>query len=57
MYIVNYIKVLTMDQILTGDRPNLSSERAPHRDNTANLRQKIIFGHKSQGELNTKHTD
>jgi hypothetical protein len=29
----------------TGDRPDLSSERAPHKDNTANFRQKIISGH------------
>jgi hypothetical protein len=28
-------------QWLTGDRPDLSSDRAPHRDNTATFRQKI----------------
>jgi hypothetical protein len=37
-----------------GDRPDLSSERAPHRDNTANFRQKIISDHKSQNKLDTK---
>jgi hypothetical protein len=31
---------------LTRDRPNLSSDRAPHRNNTATFRQKIISGHK-----------
>jgi hypothetical protein len=57
IYNVNYIKFWQWTkycwQRLTGDRPDLSSERAPHRDNTANFRQKIS-GHKSQSELDTK---
>jgi hypothetical protein len=46
-----------MWQWLTGDRPDLSSERAHHRDNTATFRQRIISGHKFQSELDTKTTD
>jgi hypothetical protein len=34
--------------------PDLSSKRAPHRDNTATFRQKIITGHMFQSELDTK---
>jgi hypothetical protein len=33
--------------------PDLSSERAPYRDNTATFRQKISV-HKFQSELDTK---
>jgi hypothetical protein len=39
---------------MTGDRPDLSSERVPHRDNTATFRQKIISGHKFQSGLDMK---
>jgi hypothetical protein len=39
---------------MSGDRPDLSSERATHRDNTATFRQKIIFDHKFQSGLDTK---
>jgi hypothetical protein len=35
------------------DRPDLSSERAPHKDNTATFRQNIISGHGFQSELDT----
>jgi hypothetical protein len=35
------------------DRPDLSSERAPHRDNTATFRQNITSGHGLQIELDT----
>jgi hypothetical protein len=38
---------------MTGDRPDLSSERAPHRDNTALFRQNIISGHGFLSELDT----
>jgi hypothetical protein len=38
---------------MTNDRPDLSSERAPHRDKTATFRQKVISGHKSQSGLDT----
>jgi hypothetical protein len=41
-------------QWLTGDRPDLSSERASHRDNTATFRQKTISRHKFQSEVDTK---
>jgi hypothetical protein len=33
---------------MTSDRPDLSPERAPNRDNTATFGQKVISGHKSQ---------
>jgi hypothetical protein len=39
---------------LTGDIPDLSSERAPHRDNTATFRQNIKSGHGFQSGLDTK---
>jgi hypothetical protein len=39
-----------MDYILL----DLSLERAPHIDNTATFRQKIIFGYKFKSELDTK---
>jgi hypothetical protein len=45
---------LTLNGFIRGDRLDLSSERAPHRDNTATFRQKIIFDHKIQNELDTK---
>jgi hypothetical protein len=32
---------------------DFSSERAPHRDNTATFRQNITSGHKFQSELDT----
>jgi hypothetical protein len=35
------------------DRSDLSSERAPHRDNTATFRQNITYGHGFQSELDT----
>jgi hypothetical protein len=56
MYNVNYIKYLTMDcwQWLKGDSLDLSSERAPHRDNTETIGQEILAGHKFQSELDTK---
>jgi hypothetical protein len=38
---------------LTEDRRDLSSERAPHRDNTATFRQNITSGHGLQSELDT----
>jgi hypothetical protein len=39
---------------MTRDRPDLSSERAPHRDNTATFRQKVISVHKFQSGLEAK---
>jgi hypothetical protein len=38
---------------MTNDRPDLSSEREPHRDKAAIFRQKVISGQKSQSELDT----
>jgi hypothetical protein len=40
--------------LVTRDRPNLSSERAPHRDSTETFRQKVISGHKFQSGLDAK---
>jgi hypothetical protein len=40
--------------IWKGDRPDFSSERVPHRDNTENFRHKIISSDKSQSELDIK---
>jgi hypothetical protein len=40
--------------VVTGDTPDLSSERALHRDNTAAYRKKIISGNKFQSEFDTK---
>jgi hypothetical protein len=39
---------------VTGDRHDLSSERVPHRDNTATFRQNIISGHGFHSKLDTK---
>jgi hypothetical protein len=35
-------------------RSNFSSERAPHRDNTATFRQEVISDHKFQSGLDTE---
>jgi hypothetical protein len=49
MYIqINYYKLRK-----TNDRPDLSSERAPHRDKTATFGQELISGHKSHSGLYT----
>jgi hypothetical protein len=40
--------------MLLYDRPDLSSERVPHRDNTATFRRNITSGHKFQNGLDTK---
>jgi hypothetical protein len=45
--------VLTINSELTGNRPDLSSEMANHRDNTATFRQNIISGHGFQSEVAT----
>jgi hypothetical protein len=42
-----------IDKRLTNDRPDLSSERAPHRDKTVTLKKKKS-GQKSQIGLDTK---
>jgi hypothetical protein len=39
---------------MTNERPVLSSERAPHIDETITLKQKQISGHKSQMELDAR---
>jgi hypothetical protein len=36
------------------DRPVLSSERAPHKNQTVNVKQQKIFGHEPQMGLDTK---
>jgi hypothetical protein len=40
-------------KVTKGDRPDLSSKWAPHRDNTVTFRQNIISGHGFQSELDT----
>jgi hypothetical protein len=50
MYVLTAYYRLT----LTKDRHDLSSERAPHRDKTVTLREKILCDHKSQSGLDTK---
>jgi hypothetical protein len=42
-----------MQKRIATDRLVLSSEREPHRDNTATFRQKVISGHRFQSELDT----
>jgi hypothetical protein len=44
----------TGEGALHREKPDLSSERGPHRDNTATFSQKVISGHKFQSGLNTK---
>jgi hypothetical protein len=39
---------------MTGDRTDLSSERAPRRDRTAAFRLEVISDHKFQSGLDTK---
>jgi hypothetical protein len=38
----------------TDDRPDLSSEEAPDIDKTVNVKQKLISGHETQMDLETK---
>jgi hypothetical protein len=45
--------LLSLSKRLTKDRPDLSSERAPPKDRTVNLKKKIS-GQKSQIGLDTK---
>jgi hypothetical protein len=49
MYILtNYYRV----RMIKG-RPDLSTERAPHRDKTTTFGQKVTSGHKFQSGLDT----
>jgi hypothetical protein len=48
LILINYYRLR-----MTNDRPDLLSERAPHRDKTATFGQKVISGHKSQNGLDT----
>jgi hypothetical protein len=38
----------------TDDRPDPTSEGAPYIDKTANVKQKLIYGHETQMGLDTK---
>jgi hypothetical protein len=40
---------------MTRDRPDLSSERAPHMDKTVTVKQEQISGHKAQKELDIRN--
>jgi hypothetical protein len=49
-----YLFTYLLLRCVSKDRPDLSSERAPHRDNTATFRQQVISGHKFQSGLDIK---
>jgi hypothetical protein len=45
--------IYLVNKTLITTRPDFSSERAPHRDNTATFRQNVTSGHGFQSELDT----
>jgi hypothetical protein len=47
------VRLGPLSDCTTNCRPVLSSETAPHRNNTANFRQEVTSGHKSQSGLDT----